>query len=71
MISSEFCCDLFIYFLVGVGNGHSVRDLVSDFYVDGFMVDVEFELKKVSFVIFSPDKILVFVGIECHLFESF
>lgn len=50
-------------FLVGVGNGHSVRELVSDFCVDGFMVDVEFELKKVSFVIFSPDKILVFIGI--------
>lgn len=60
MISSEFCCDVF---LVDVGNGHSVSDLVSDFCVVGFMVDVEFELKKVSFVILSPDKILVFIGV--------
>lgn len=58
MISSEFCCDFF--FLICVGNGHSVRDLVSDFWVVGFMVDIEFELNKVSFVIFSPDKNLSF-----------
>lgn len=64
MISSEFCCYFYFYFfLVGVGNGHLVRDLVSDFCVVGFMIDVEFELKKVSFVIFPPDKILVFIGI--------
>lgn len=60
MISSKFFCD---FFFVGVRNGHSVSNLVSDFCVVGFMVDVEFELKKVSSIIFSPDKILVFIGI--------